>query len=235
MKPDLPRLTTRERGCPTRFQGTFTVLRFWCGWSHVHRGGPVPLTRLDAGYAGELPANQPSLAEAMRANGYSTVAVGKWHLCRDSDLHDAGDRHSSPLQRGFDQYYGFLEALTNFHHPHRLLDGNSAVRMIREVKTANPAKPFFLYFDHAAVHAPLHAKTPFWVAEENKGEMRRIGYEATARINRHDLGVSWQDEIPGGGVVVSNEIELNLDVEAIPVDDLEHTGAIEYRRAWTDR
>jgi hypothetical protein len=107
--------------------------------------------------------------------------------------------------------------------------------MIREVKTANPAKPFFLHFAHAAVHAPLHAKTPFWVAEENKGEMRRIGYEATARINRHDLGVSWQDEIPGGGVVVSNEIELNLDVEAIPVDDLEHTGAIEYRRAWTDR
>jgi hypothetical protein len=171
----------------------------------------------------------------MRANGHSTVAVGKWHLCRESDPHDAGDRHSWPLQRGFDQYYAFLEALTNFHHPHRLLDGNSAVRMIREVKTANPAKPFFLYFDHAAVHAPLHAKTPFWVAEENKGEMRRIGYEATARINRHDLGVSWQDEIPGGGVVVSNEIELNLDVEAIPVDDLEHTGAIEYRRAWTDR
>jgi hypothetical protein len=73
--------------------------------------------------------------------------------------------------------------------------------------------------------------TPFWVGEENKGELRRIGLEATARINRHDFGVSWQDEIPGGGVVVSNEIELVLDVEAIRLQDLERTGAIEYYRS----
>jgi len=71
-------------------------------------------------------------------------------------------------------------------------------------------------------------KTPFWAGEENKGELRRIGFEATATINRHDFGVSWQDGLPGGGVVVSNEIELALDVEAILLDDLERTGAIEY-------
>jgi polyisoprenoid-binding protein YceI len=71
-------------------------------------------------------------------------------------------------------------------------------------------------------------KTPWWDRGENKGEMRRIGFEATAAINRHDFGVSWQDELPGGGVVVSNEIELTLDVEAILLDDLERTGAIEY-------
>jgi polyisoprenoid-binding protein YceI len=73
-------------------------------------------------------------------------------------------------------------------------------------------------------------RTPWWEAGENKGEMRRIGFEATAKINRHDFGVSWQDEIPGGGVVVSNEIELILDVEAILLEDLERTGAIEYYR-----
>jgi polyisoprenoid-binding protein YceI len=73
-------------------------------------------------------------------------------------------------------------------------------------------------------------KTPFWVGEENRGELRRTGFEATARINRHDFGVAWQDEIPGGGVVVSNEIDLTIDVEAILLDDLERTGAIEYYR-----
>jgi polyisoprenoid-binding protein YceI len=72
--------------------------------------------------------------------------------------------------------------------------------------------------------------TPFWDGDENKGDMRRIGFEASARIDRHDFGVSWQDEIPGGGVVVSNEIELILDVEAILLDDLERTGAIAYYR-----
>jgi polyisoprenoid-binding protein YceI len=71
-------------------------------------------------------------------------------------------------------------------------------------------------------------KTPFWVGEENKGELLRIGFEATAKLNRRDFGVSWQDDIPGGGVVVSNEFELNLDLEAILLDDLERTGAIAY-------
>jgi polyisoprenoid-binding protein YceI len=74
-------------------------------------------------------------------------------------------------------------------------------------------------------------KTPFWVRDENKGILTRIGFEAKTRINRHDFGVSWQDEIPGGGVVVSNEIEVTLDIEAILDADLEATGAIEYYRA----
>jgi polyisoprenoid-binding protein YceI len=74
-------------------------------------------------------------------------------------------------------------------------------------------------------------KTPFWVGEENKGELRRIGFEGLARIDRNDFGVSWQDRLPGGGVVVSNEIELILDAESILLDDLERTGAIEYYRS----
>jgi polyisoprenoid-binding protein YceI len=83
---------------------------------------------------------------------------------------------------------------------------------------------------------PLHAhylgewQTPFWVGDENKGLMRRIGFEARTRVNRLDFGVSWQDQIPGGGVVAGEEIDLVLDVEAIAVEDLESTGAIEYYR-----
>jgi polyisoprenoid-binding protein YceI len=81
------------------------------------------------------------------------------------------------------------------------------------------------------VHYLGEWKTPFWVGLENKGDMRRIGFEATTRIDRRDFGVSWQDEIPGGGVVASDEIELVLDVEAILLEDLERTGAIEYYRS----
>jgi polyisoprenoid-binding protein YceI len=77
-------------------------------------------------------------------------------------------------------------------------------------------------------------KTPFWVDSENRGELRRIGFQAAASINRQDFGVSWQDEIPGGGVVVSNEIDVVLDVEAILLDDLERTGAIDYYRTETE-
>jgi polyisoprenoid-binding protein YceI len=74
-------------------------------------------------------------------------------------------------------------------------------------------------------------RTPFWVGDENKGELRRIGFEAKATVNRQDFGVSWQDQLPGGGVVVGNDIELTLDAEAILLEDLEQTGAIEYYRA----
>ncbi|MGH2961020.1 MAG: YceI family protein [Solirubrobacterales bacterium] len=73
-------------------------------------------------------------------------------------------------------------------------------------------------------------ETPFWVGDENRGTMRRIGFEGRTRVNRHDFGVSWQDELPGGGRLVSDEIDVILDVEAIHEGDLERTGAIEHYR-----
>jgi polyisoprenoid-binding protein YceI len=73
-------------------------------------------------------------------------------------------------------------------------------------------------------------ETPFWVGDENKGTMRRVGFEACTRLNRHDFGVSWQDQLPSGGVVASDEIEISLDIEALHEGDLEKTGAIEMYR-----
>jgi polyisoprenoid-binding protein YceI len=74
-------------------------------------------------------------------------------------------------------------------------------------------------------------KTPWWVGDENVGTIRRMGFQGQARVNRHDFGVSWQDNLPGGGRVVSDEVHLTFDVEAVHVGDLEETGAIEYYRS----
>jgi polyisoprenoid-binding protein YceI len=73
-------------------------------------------------------------------------------------------------------------------------------------------------------------ESPFWVGDENRGTMRRIGFEGRTRVDRHQFGVSWQDQLPGGGRVVSDEIDIVMDVEAIHEGDLEKTGAIEYYR-----
>jgi polyisoprenoid-binding protein YceI len=73
-------------------------------------------------------------------------------------------------------------------------------------------------------------ETPFWVGDENRGTMRRMGFEGRTRVNRHDFGVSWQDELPGGGRLVSDEADVIIDVEAIHEGDLEKTGAIEHYR-----
>jgi arylsulfatase A-like enzyme len=130
------------------------------------------------GYAGELAADVNTAAEVFRANGYATFMVGKWHLAKDSDIGPDGPRHSWPLQRGFDRYYGILDAFTNLHHPHELVidnshptidqypDGyyltddltNQAMAMVKGQKASNPDQPFFLYVAHPAAHAPLLAK-----------------------------------------------------------------------------
>ena len=43
----------------------------------------------------------------------------------------------------------------------------------------------------------------------------RAGFTATARINRHDFGVSWSSDMADGGVVVGDDVFITLDVEAI--------------------
>jgi polyisoprenoid-binding protein YceI len=67
-------------------------------------------------------------------------------------------------------------------------------------------------------------KTPYWEGDVNKGEMTRLGFSLKTGVDRNDWGVSWNDELPGGGVVVSNQIQIAIDVEAILDDDLRAVG-----------
>ncbi|HEV8677170.1 MAG TPA: YceI family protein [Methylomirabilota bacterium] len=43
----------------------------------------------------------------------------------------------------------------------------------------------------------------------------RAGFTATARINRHDFGVSWNADMQDGGVVVGDDVFITIDAEAI--------------------
>lgn len=58
-------------------------------------------------------------------------------------------------------------------------------------------------------------ETPYWEDGENLGPVRRLGFTATAAIDRQDFGVSWQAPLDGGGVVVGDRVEIRLDVEAL--------------------
>lgn len=57
--------------------------------------------------------------------------------------------------------------------------------------------------------------TPWWEDGVDKGPKRRAGFSATARINRKDFGVNWNDVLDRGGVVVSDEVHIAIDVEAV--------------------
>ena len=60
--------------------------------------------------------------------------------------------------------------------------------------------------------------TSWWEDGVDKGPKRRAGFLATMRINRLHFGVSWNDEVPGGGVVVGDSVDIVIDAEAIRID-----------------
>ena len=68
------------------------------------------------------------------------------------------------------------------------------------------------------------SQTPWWQEEDgewvDKGPKPRAGFVAETEINRHDFGVSWNDTIDKGGVVVGDTVYITIDVEAI----LDETG-----------
>lgn len=46
--------------------------------------------------------------------------------------------------------------------------------------------------------------------------MEVIGYTATTKINRRDFNVNWNAALEAGGVLVSDEVKITLDIEAVP-------------------
>ena len=119
---------------------------------------------------GEIPGNVEFIGEVLRKVGYSTFAVGKWHLSPNYETGESGNNRSWPLQRGFDRFYGFLSGWTNQYHP-SLVEDNAKVstpvspnyhfavditdHAIADLKARDPAKPFFLYYASSIAHEPL--------------------------------------------------------------------------------
>jgi len=134
------------------------------------------------GYHARLPTSAAPLPRLLRDAGYSTLAVGKWHLTPRWQRSAAGPFDCWPLGVGFERYYGFLQGDTNQWTPNLVCDNhyveppsrpeegyhlsedlaNQAVRMVQDQQQAAPGKPFFLYFALGAMHAPHHV-APEWV------------------------------------------------------------------------
>jgi polyisoprenoid-binding protein YceI len=44
---------------------------------------------------------------------------------------------------------------------------------------------------------------------------RRAGFDATAKIDRTDFGLTWNQALETGGVLVGNEVEITLETELV--------------------
>ena len=101
-----------------------------------------------------------TMAEALKAGGYTTATMGKWHLGKDPttqgfDINIAGREWGSPSGGGYHSPYKYPN-LVNKQKGEYLTDrlGNEAAKFIE----AHKDKPFFLYLTHYAVHTPIQAK-----------------------------------------------------------------------------
>src|SRR5258706_265916 len=161
------------RCCPTR-AALLTGL-----YSHQAGVGHMMGDRGYDGYRGDLNSNCVTIAEVLRTAGYRTYAVGKWHVTRH--IQPEGPKHSWPLQRGFDRYYGTIHGAGSYFDPSTLTRDNTAispfadpeyrpktyyytdaltdyaVRFIAEHHNEQAAKPFFLYLAYTAAHWPMQA------------------------------------------------------------------------------
>jgi arylsulfatase A-like enzyme len=118
-----------------------------------------------------LNPDEETIAELLKARGYSTAMLGKWHL---------GDaKPFLPTKQGFDSFFG--TPYSNDMKPQVLLrdqkvvenpmDQDSLIDRYTEEATkyirAHKDAPFFLYFAHNMPHRPLH------VAERFRGKSKR--------------------------------------------------------------
>lgn len=126
------------------------------------------------GYIARIPKSAGTLPRILREAGYSTFAVGKWHLTPPAEASPSGPFDRWPLGLGFERYYGFLEGWTNQWTPDLVCDNgfiappsspydgyhltedltNRAIRLILDQRNPATGKPFFLYFAPGAMHFP---------------------------------------------------------------------------------
>ncbi|MCL4201632.1 MAG: sulfatase-like hydrolase/transferase [Pirellulaceae bacterium] len=133
-----------------------------------HNSGPERYASPEFG----MPRDVPSLAEKLKAAGYATGMVGKWHIGFQEGLR--------PHERGFDYYFGFLSGARSFYPDSpREFDPiiRNGVRVTDETEYLTDAfaresvdfierskdRPWLLYLAFNAVHSPLEA-TPKYEA-----------------------------------------------------------------------
>lgn len=112
-----------------------------------------------------LSLNERTLPQRLKAAGYATGIVGKWHLGSAPQF--------QPLERGFDEFFGFLGGAHPYFPESKSNDpirrGREAVDEPEYLTDAfaresvayidrNKDRPFFLYLAFNAVHNPQHAK-----------------------------------------------------------------------------
>src|SRR5581483_118024 len=161
------------------------------------------------GYDGRIPRSAATLPRILRDVGYSTFAVGKWHLIPRWEQSASGPFDRWPLGLGFERYYGFLAGDTNQWTPELVSDNgfvdppatpdegyhltedlaDRAIRLVLDQQQATPGKPFFLYFAPGAMHAPHQAPREWIDRFRGRYDDGWESFRARAFAHQQEIGI----------------------------------------------
>lgn len=169
----------RYSGFHTTAMCSTTRAALLTGRNH-HSVGMGCLANFDSGYPGyrgKISREAGTLAEILRENGYRNYFCGKWHVTPMSEVGSTGPFDGWPLGRGFDRYYGFMNAETDHYTPELVLDNSSvptpgsfetgyhlttdladhAIQFIADHIAQRPDLPWLTWVALGACHAPHQA------------------------------------------------------------------------------
>lgn len=137
-----------------------------------HEFNPGPIQNADPDFG--LPLTETTMADRLRANGYATALVGKWHLGFEAKFH--------PQRRGFDEFFGFLGGahsyLQNQANRNAIVRGTEPIKEVTYTTDMfgdeavlfierNKSTPWFLYLAFNADHAPMEATDKYLARVEH--------------------------------------------------------------------
>ncbi|MHC4639778.1 MAG: sulfatase-like hydrolase/transferase [Planctomycetota bacterium] len=128
-----------------------------------------------------MPLTETTIADRLKAAGYTTGLVGKWHLGSKPRFH--------PCRRGFDEFFGFLAGGHSYFRSAGILRNYEQLKEDEYLTDAfgreaeafidrHQSKPWFLYLSFNAVHTPMHADEPRLKKFAAIKEKRRRTYAA---------------------------------------------------------
>jgi len=169
----------RYTGFHTTAMCSTTRAALLTGRNH-HSVGVGCLANFDSGYPGyrgKIAKEAGTLAEMLKAHAYRNYMVGKWHVTPLTETGATGPFDGWPLGRGFDRFYGFLDAETDQFSPELVSDNtpidapgtfdtgyhltedliDQAIRFIADHAADRPELPWLTWVALGACHAPHQA------------------------------------------------------------------------------
>lgn len=184
---------------------------------------------LPADYCRQLPAEEYTLAECLKDNGYDTFFAGKWHL---------GDEGSWPEDHGFDINIGGWTAGSptgGYFPPYKnpkitdevpaeqlsmRLSRQAAAYIAQHNQSANN-RPFFAYLSFYAVHGPIQTTKAHWEHFRDKADS--IGIKPSGFAVDRTLPVRQSQDNP----VYAGLVRQMDDAIGYLLDEVERLGIAE--------